>query len=40
LSETPVFFEEIRENLEEILLTGGYGSVTPNEERTVFEVMG
>lgn len=38
LSDTPVFFEEIRENLEEILLTGGYGSVTPNEERTVFEV--
>lgn len=32
------FFDELRNNIENILLTGGYSTVTPNEDRTVFEI--
>ena len=38
VSDNPTFFEELRANIEEVLLTGGYSSVKPNEERTIFEV--
>jgi hypothetical protein len=38
LSDDPLFFEELRDNLETILLTGTYSSVKPNENRTVFEI--
>ena len=32
------FFEEIRLNLELILMTGTFSSVKTNEERTIFEI--
>ena len=32
------FFEEIRLNLELILMAGTFSSVKPNEDRTVFEI--
>lgn len=45
LSDAPEFFDEIHNGLKEILLTKSniddkpfYDSVTPNEDRTVFEV--
>lgn len=38
LSDEPQFFEELRENIEEILLKGKYDSVTPNEDRTIFKI--
>ena len=38
LSDDPQFFEDLRENIEEILLKGGYDSVTPNEDRTIFKI--
>ena len=38
LSEGKTFFEELRNNLEEILIEGEYPKVTPNEDRTIFEV--
>ena len=38
LSDDPQFFEDLRENIEEILLKGNYDSVTPNEDRTIFKV--
>ena len=38
ISDNPEFFEDLRANIETILITGGYTSVTPNEDRTVFEV--
>lgn len=38
LSNATEFFEEVRANIEEILMIGAYESVTPNEDRTVFEV--
>ncbi len=39
LSDATEFFEELRKNIEKILLTKGtFKSVTPNEDRTVFEI--
>lgn len=38
LNDDIQFFDDLRSNLEDILLTGGYSSVTPNEDRTVFEI--
>ena len=38
LSDDPQFFEDLRENIEEILLKGNYDSITPNEDRTIFKV--
>ena len=38
LSDSPKFFEEVRNNIETILTTGTYNKVTPNEDRTVFVV--
>ena len=38
LSDDPQFFEDLRENIEEILLKGEYSSVTPNEDRTIFKI--
>lgn len=38
LSDDPQFFEDLRENIEEILLKGKYDSVTPNEDRTIFKI--
>ena len=32
------YFDELRNNIENVLLTGGYSSVIPNENRTVFEI--
>lgn len=37
LCDEPRFFEDIHDNIEEILNTAGFKSVTPNEDRTVFE---
>jgi len=38
LSESPEFFDALRENIETIMTTGDgtYKTVTPNEDRTVF----
>lgn len=38
LSDDPEFFEDLRENIEEILLKGKYDSITPNEDRTIFKI--
>ena len=38
LSDAPSFFNELHENIETILLTGRYSKVTPNEDRTIFDV--
>lgn len=38
LSDDTQFFNELRENIEEILLKGNYDSVTPNEDRTIFKI--
>lgn len=38
LSDDIQFFEELRENIEDIILTGGYDTITPNEDRTIFEI--
>ena len=39
LSEATEFFEELRKNIEMILkIKGTFESVTPNDDRTVFEV--
>ena len=39
LSNATEFFEELRKNIEKILITKGtFKSVTPNDDRTVFEV--
>lgn len=38
ISDDPQFFEDLRENIEEILLKGEYDSVTPNEDRTIFKI--
>ena len=38
VSDNISFFEDLRANIEDVLLTGGYSSVKPNEERTLFEV--
>jgi len=39
LSDAPEFFEELRKDIEKILTTKGtFKSVTPNDDRTVFEV--
>ena len=39
LSSVPELFEDIRSNIEEILITGTYEKVVPNEDRTIFEVF-
>ena len=39
LSEAPEFFEELRKDIEMILTEKGeFGPVTPNADRTVFEI--
>ena len=38
LNDAPSFFDELYENIETILLTGQYSKVTPNEDRTIFDV--
>ena len=39
LSEAPEFFEELRKDIESVLTeTGNFGPVTPNADRTVFEI--
>jgi len=38
LSDNVQFFDELRDNIENVLLTGGYSSVIPNENRTIFEI--
>ena len=39
LSSVPELFEDIRSNIEKILITGTYEKVVPNHERTIFEVF-
>lgn len=38
LSDATAFFEELRKEIESLLLKGSFNSVTPNADRTVFEV--
>ena len=41
LSDTIEFFEELRKDIENVLTTknGKFTSVTPNDDRTVFEIV-
>lgn len=38
LSDTPYFFEELREDIEKVLQYGGYSRIIPNKDRTIFEI--